>query len=49
MRLHRNSNGMIYDGINLVQWTICRCLLSDVFSQENILSYMNDERNVLLV
>ena len=28
MRLHRNSNGMIYDGINLVQWTICRCLLS---------------------
>ena len=24
MRLHRNSNGMIYDGINLVQWTICR-------------------------
>ena len=22
MRLHRNSNGMIYDGINLVQWTI---------------------------
>ena len=27
MRLHRNSNGMIYDGINLVQWTICRYLL----------------------
>ena len=28
MRLHRNSNGMIYYVINLVQWTICRCLLS---------------------
>ena len=28
MRLHRNSNGMIDYGINLVQRIICRCLFS---------------------